>query len=574
MRCRIDNRKNQDMIARRIFIVVATVALSWWCLPVKSADAELAPLAKAISAGNPSDLGGKASELAGNSDVPIELRAKAYALLAFSYFLEGGDDAKDKCSILAGAIPDEGQCAYAAVLAEFLAGECDEAHLNEALADADKEWKAVGKLAKFLIAISNDSPPKTLIACFRAYRDALSGCEADTWASAWLNRVPTWNAWLIRGQGDPKTLEPTIASHGIKQQKHGPVVDDRKKRLQAVADVLDLYLKDDIVSAQKLAADWKIKLTGDDNAPARLALDYLAGSKSITADQLFQATGKDAALWMETCVGMFVVELANAKKLDKNTLVCYINNIQGNAKFLTNTPNLARWGQAAKKWQQWVEGGFKKMDGLEPLLAKKCILPPKDLATSTLEEFIADREKNFPNRPKLVGLRCRGAELDAHLASLPENRRKVEELRYKTIQDIKEHVIRMLERNPYPKGILVRSRRDDGKVIKRTGTIAMGNSNFLVLRKGHRRGKRYKWDDIAIPFYEQFFNFYANQRVHSNGAANVTKEEMQQNAAEEFLGIAILYDWVGEYEKAYQYAQKAIKTCPKIKRKVSAYMLR
>ena len=561
------------MIARRILIVAATVLASWSGFTLISAEPELAPAVKAAAEGNPSELADKASELAGIADAPIELRAKAYALLAISYSLAGGDDAKDKCSLLAGAIPEEGPCAYAMAVAEFLAGERKETDLNEALADAGKEWQAISELAKYLDAVSTDSKPRTLIDYFRAYRAALAGCEAGTWASIWLDRMPIWNAWLLQGKGDQKTLEPIIASHGM-AQKQKTVVNDRGKRLQSVAEVLDLYLKDDITAAQKLAAECKTKLPGDDNAPARLVLDYLAGNKSITGDQLFNATGKDAALWMETCVGMFLVELATGKKLDKDTIIYYINNIEGNAKFLNNDPKLSRWGKSAKTWRQWAEGGFKKIDGLDPLLVKKCVLPPKDLATTTLEEFIADREKNFKSRPKLIGLRCRGAELDAHLASLPENRRKVEDLRYKTIKDMKEHIVRMLDRNPYPKGILVYSKRDKSKTIRYTGTISMGNSNFLVLRKGRRRGKRYQWEDIAIPFYEQFFNYYANQRLNSNGAGTITKDEMKENAAEEYLGIAIMYDWVGEYEKAYKYAKKAIETCPKIKNKVSAYMLR
>ena len=202
------------------------------------------------------------------------------------------------------------------------------------------------------------------------------------------------------------------------------------------------------------------------------------------------------------------------------------------------------------------------------------MIPLKELANTTLEAFIADREKYFKNRPKLIGLRCRGAELDAHLASLPENRRKIEELRYKSIKDIKEHIIRMLDRNPYPNGIFVHSKKDKSELVHYAGTISMGNSNFLVLRKGRHRGKRYQWEDIAIPFYEQFFSYYANQRLNANGAGNVTKDEMKENAAEEYLGIAILCDWVGEYEKAYDYAKKAIDTYPKIKNKVSAYMFR
>ena len=105
--------------------------------------------------------------------------------------------------------------------------------------------------------------------------------------------------------------------------------------------------------------------------------------------------------------------------------------------------------------------------------------------------------------------------------------------------------------------------------MRRRGTIAMGNDNFLVMRR-----KRYKWENIAIPFFEEFMTYYAKQRLTTDGIANNTLEERRADAAEDYLGIAILYDWVGDYEKALDFAKRAVTICPAKKKKVSIYMLK
>jgi hypothetical protein len=43
--------------------------------------------------------------------------------------------------------------------------------------------------------------------------------------------------------------------------------EERAKRLKAIASVLDLYLKNNIREAKKLAAEWKVKFTSPDDAP-------------------------------------------------------------------------------------------------------------------------------------------------------------------------------------------------------------------------------------------------------------------------------------------------------------------
>jgi tetratricopeptide (TPR) repeat protein len=300
-------------------------------------------------------------------------------------------------------------------------------------------------------------------------------------------------------------------------------------------------------------------------------MDYLAGSKSVTPDKLFKTTGQDAALWLSACVAMFVVNVADTKTLDKQMLDYCLNNIQGNVKFLGSDPIVGHWGKDALKWRKWFDSGFKKDSACNPLLLSKSVSPPKvyDITNTTLEEFTADREKYFKNRPKLVGLICRGADLDAHLATLPEARRKVEEARYNTIRDLKHHVTRMLERNPYPKGILVNRKSGGDKPVRYRGTIAMGNDSFLVMRK-----RRYKWKDIAVQFYEEFMTHYAKQRVTGAGIGNQSLEERRGDAAEDYLGVAILYDWVGDYEKALDFAKRAVTVCPAKKKKVSIYMLK
>jgi hypothetical protein len=228
------------------------------------------------------------------------------------------------------------------------------------------------------------------------------------------------------------------------------------------------------------------------------------------------------------------------------------------------------WSSRIDKWQNWIHDRSGNKGDLEKLITidREIKEAAPDIDTITAEE-LAELKEIYKNRPKTASLDFDEKEVSSYIASLPENLKNLENTRLSTITNIKHYLVKVLERSPYPKGI---------KTKKRTirGTITMANKNYLVYKKSTRSKKssRVFWKDLTFEQYADMMEFYAMRRSRITGAGGKSRAEIKKDAANDFLGAAILCEWFGDYKKALHYAKEAIKYNPKIKESVSDIIIK
>ena len=543
---------------------------------LSTARADIVILPDLVDDAQSGDLG-KLLEHGGNmvsSEQPPETLAKAYAMMAVAYTLLDAKDAKDQCAGLLDILPDDLLETPAVPLIKLLSGDMGETAERSKMAGKSNDWKTMAALCELIASIRADAKGHALKKSFTQYNEARRLVRATDWSAAWTPRTKLWYSWLLHGKGNSKFLEPLIAKR--KPASHPRRIASSKPEYDALDTVLTLYLDGRIAEARSKAAVSRDACAAD--SLIRPVLDYLSGNNSISEDSLFKATAKDAGIWALASLALFVVKVASNDPLDKEKFMFNLKNFETNAKTAANDPRLVKWRMPAGKCVKWCENGFKTSSDLPVLLQAKSVdgslelgiggatNPTADISTMSLKLFVASR-KPYAKRPSLVGLACPRKTMQAYLDSLPKNLRIQEFKRYKTIHGIKDYIIKMLDRNPYPDGLILKRR------MKVSGAVIMANDKLLVCRV-RGKSKRYYWKDLSYRQYAAFMRYYAKQRLGLKSAIGKrTVDEFRSNAADDYLGLAMLFDWFKKYKAALFYAKKAAKINPKSKAAISAAML-
>jgi len=544
--------------------------------PVKliAENTTLSEALKAVESGNIKKVVTACGTIVIENEDPATL-AKAYTLLAIGYTLDDVKNAKASCSGLIDLLPDEISSTPSLPIIRLLAGEIKINDLAKKMAAFSQNWKAVASLCMYLSAVRDKATIKQLYSYCKKYQDAIIGLPKDDWAVVWNPRLVKWQSYLQSGKGENKKLEKLIANYGVKPKVES-TEDDREQHFKTVSNIIKLYLQHDTLKAKKAAAKAKTAYQ-DTDAPLYVLLDYLSGNKKVTPEKICETTKTNASTWALATVAMFAKSLSDSKEPNKQQLYYYIDNYDGNYKFLKEIPEIACWKPSIDRWRKWCDSGFLKIDDLEPLLvakSKKADLvveksAVRDITTVTPEEFSEGRAEKYKGRPKPASMTFDDDVSNKYLTSLPDELRKTEKLRYITVKDVKPYIVRVLERTPYPKGLMTKRK------TMRSGVIYMANENVLRYKKSTRtkRGKSYKWSDLSFKQYPAFMEYFAKRRLGISGAGTVSKKKFKKDAANEYLGIAILYDWFGHYDNALKYAQKAVEICPEMNERVSRMML-
>jgi len=512
------------------------------------------------------------SMLSGDADP--ESLAKAYTMLAIAYTLQDASDTRDKCAGLLDLLPDL-LASPAVPLITFLTGKSTKAAMRSEMKEQPDDWKTTAALCELIVDIKSGDLAQ-IKNSHKNYKESVRLVRATDWSAAWSERSEIWSAWLRSGKGNPKTLERLIAKRKG-TSSHSVVASGND--VDTLQRILTLYLDGKIADANKLASE---KRDGTPKtSPLHPVLDYLAGNKSISAESLFKATSKDAGLWALASLAMFTEEITSNDKPDKNNLLYHLKNFAANVKAAGNDPRLASWRKEVPKWRKWCENGFKSAPDLPILLRARSVdgdaklapsaatNPKFDITTISLEDFIATRAP-YAKRPKLVGLQCSRQILQRYFDTLPKELKRSELRRYKTIKSVKEYIIRILERNPYPNGLILKRRR---KTIRISGIVTMANEKYLIYRKSNK-SKRCYWKDLSYKQYAAFMKYYAGQRLKlKGGVGKLKRSEILADASDDYLGLAMLYDWHKKYKSALYYARKAIQLNKKNKNAISAAMV-
>lgn len=575
-----------------IMVVVAGLA----SLPLGWAQDEATAMAKAIAAFAKGDLATAADQCSEVmfSDAEPGIRSRAYAMLALGYHLQDRPDAVDRTLDLNDLCAETEDLERAVLLPVLghLAGKQSAAAMTEALDQATPDWQAFGLLCQYVVALrENAAEPETLNRLGKEYAAATAIMTGKDWGAAWKGRIVHWQRCLLEKKAQAP-LEPLVAKwlpaaepelEPVVEATPGPAHTPRREIVAAVNRVVELYLENRRADAEQAA----VKAAGElrDLAPADAPvagkiLGYLAGDAKVSPQDIFSAAQTNPQLWALGCVAMFVRDVAvadSAGNLAATRLLHHLDNYHGNLALIQDEGGITGWEKRTREWESWCTGRFARRPGLPLLLASRSLagsaaspvapaVAVPMLSTVTLEQFSAGREERYQNRPRPASLSFDAAAFNRYVATLPPAVQAVEKRRFEVVARVKHQLAKIFERNPYRGEIFFRSG-------PRRGMIAMANENLLYFKRSDRaKGERYEWSDLDFAQYPAFFEHFAKMRM-SVTAGQVTREERQFNAANDYLGLALLCDWFGHYEQALTHAKRAVELAPNIEAEASELLL-
>jgi len=530
--------------------------------------------------------------------------AKVYVLNALANILANSKDAGEKCSSLYDLLEgykepgkENKGLDFALPIIGYLSGQGNEKKLDESLANAGNDWKATGMLAKFIINLKKNADDKTLTAIMNEYFTCLSGYATDNWATAFYPRIKDWHKWILSGTGEKNKLENLVAAVNIEERKKFKD-PERNERYAMISRIIELYTQNKLPEARNAAQESikELKSTNDATAvPFVTVLEILSGEEIPQLQEIFAATSSNTYLWSLGCVSCLVKYVSAKEKPPKMIFISCFDNFNKNCSIGEKNPEVEKWKPRMKLWGKWCESDFAKMDGLEPLFMENSrnvrkpasTMEPKATDEATVavsadnsalvqqfteiteDDYKTLRDDKYKKRPKPSGLIFDEEKVKSYINSLPEDSKKIELDRFNKINKIREYLVRILERNPYPKGLNLKS----GMA---SGTVTMANENKIVLRSGAKKKgkvKGYAWSELYLEQFEAFLTYYAQQKMDRIGG-EVTKEEGMKNAAQDYLLLAVLYDWYGRYKEALKYGRKAVSLDPTIESPTAEMLLK
>ena len=533
-----------------------------------------------------------------NEDNRPEDLAKIYTILAFTYILRDTEDAVDRCSGLLELLPEHSDMTPAVTLIKVLAQESGKKTVD--VSAFSVEWKAAADITFYLQGVKENAPAEELYSFFKDYNNQVSTLKGVSWIKTFKMRFSRWQAWIQAGKGDKTLLPPLISK--IKPGSKQVIVKAVKQQLPVnenkitagINMVIQDYLAGDIENGKKKAEELK-KITPPSNGFYEI-INYLSKTDINDTDKLLNAKKTKASEWALASIAMFVKHLLVNKGVpDKYKLYFYLDNFDGNIKLVKDNPAVSAWIPFSKKWRKWVDSGLKKEanSGLEHILVthsdNATVMPSdkineassgepaKNVMELTEEDFAADRETKYSARPRPASLEFDDLEkgLDDYFNSLPTNLAEKERKRLKGVKKVKHYIIRIMERTPYPEGLIVKNKKKPGKTRKIRGVVYLANKHHLRLKKSKRskKGRNYDWEDLSMIQYERFIDFFAERRLKMTGAAESKKTDMISDAANDYIALALLLDWYGYYTDALKYAKRAIEIKPDFSAKVSDLFL-
>ena len=532
--------------------------------------------------------------------------AKAYSILALSYFLQGTDDSKEECAGIIDLLPDDPEYGNAKIFIELLVGKTSPDTLNGMTTTPD--WQAAFSFASYLNELTNNSDPTALSNYYSAYMKSAKALPSGTWIKAWAPRMIKWQQWLQRKKGSKDELDALIASFpaGSKAVVHTKKaqVNNNKATTKAsgniialkdISSILKTYLTGDIQKAKNEANN--IKKTFNKNDRLYILADFLSGNSAVTDDEITKVCQSHATDWTLATIVMFVKYIADNDNLDKYKLYFYLDNFDGNYKLLTDKQELDYWKTKSDQWRKWVDGAYSKnilSDSDQLLLQKSSAIPapsavstqentidtsvPLNLDEIDLETFASERDAKYPSRLRPANLEFDDKDVEEYLSSLDPKTAAKEKKRINAVKEVKHYIITVLEHTPYTKGLLVKGKKKkNGKSKPRhiKGVVYLANIHHLRIKKSKRskKGKNYNWEDLAFQQYINFIDFFAERRLKMKGTSFTKTEDFAEDAAKDYYALVAMCDWYGHYDDAIAYAKKCIEAKPEFTNKIKKLLM-
>ncbi len=270
------------------------------------------------------------------------------------------------------------------------------------------------------------------------------------------------------------------------------------------------------------------------------------------------------------------------------------------------------WGNAwlgrVHTWKEWMEFGKGDAAGLEPLIAANkyeltspgarkpdskpaeepesvAMRPPEqekseldlkpaeekavadvDLSLLTAKWLEDDRASFASGRPRPSDYNFTASQMDGYLAGVQESRRENESTRLRQVSGMKNYLCQLLSRSAYNKPV----KTSDGRTF--TGQM-MANPNYISMKTG-KGFQRLNWNQLPPAEMTRIISHFAEARMKVSGAAGTSAETRKKEAAQDYLRLAILCDWYGDYPDAVEYARKSISVYPDSEKSVKKFMMK
>ncbi len=266
------------------------------------------------------------------------------------------------------------------------------------------------------------------------------------------------------------------------------------------------------------------------------------------------------------------------------------------------------WFDRVHIWKEWMEFGRGDVASLEPLIAankyeltsqgaKKpdlktaekpetvAMIPPKqekseldtkpsdektvadvDLSLLTAKWLEDDRASFASGRPRPSDYNFTASQMDGYLAGVQESRRENERTRLNQVSGMKHYLCQLLSRSAYNKPV----KTINGKTF--TGQM-MANPNYISIKTG-KGFQRLDWNQLPPAEMTRIISHFAEARMKVSGAAGTSAETRRKEAAQDYLRLAILCDWYGDYPSAVGYARKSISVYPDSEKSVKKFMMK
>jgi len=356
-----------------------------------------------------------------------------------------------------------------------------------------------------------------------------------------------------------------------------PLASAAERRQAALQAALAVYLNraDGAPSQCRLIAG-RLEATDAAQGPASTVLGFLAGRTSSPEGLRPSLSSHPDMLAALEMAGLLRILYERAPRDQIQT--AYRSYHQA-AMTLPGGHWATIWRGRTEMWIDWIVSGQGNGVALEPLIAairppevgelppsaapegrpadvvRSPSAPPERLAAELRHlsaEWLKERRAYAGARPRPNDYTFGATAFRTYLGQIPADAQEAERKRFQQVSSLKSYLCKMMMRFSYDGGGI---RLRNGQRL--SGSI-MANENYLSVRTASGR-RRVQWGEIPVDQMAAFLEHYAKVRLQAT-AGTVGDGERSLEGARDYLRVALLHDWYGNYAEAAVAAQKALAT--------------
>ena len=398
---------------------------------------------------------------------------------------------------------------------------------------------------------------------------------------------------------------PSLAFDITKSVLDMPSVDKKTMRQAVIQNSIALYLMNspDAKMESLLLAEKLSQYGFDEDDPGMLIMRFMSNGDTYK-NKLKDAFSNDDYYRALASYCLYIKSIYDKEnELDKVSFSrrCLAAGEKVEQDFWGNA-----WYQRITEWKQYMEFGKGDPSSLEKLIAENkyelhspalkesndmkktariVMHPPEenssdlllkasdeknladiDISMLTPEWLEKDRASFASGRPMPQDYNFTPAQIQNYINSIDEKRRENEDVRIRQVAGIKNYICQLLARSTYPKPIKTK----DGKTF--SGKMML-NPNYISVEVGGRF-QRLQWSNLPPSQIADILEHFAGLRLKVTELAGTTEQTRKKEAAQDYIRIAMLYDWYGDYEKAVEYSKKSISTYPDAEKSVKKFIMK